>query len=78
MDRVEPGVPSLGDAKVGADEVTIPTFPPTRIVIDVPLDDEPRVTDDGGLASYLIEAILQRVAQQHSTVWAVEMEEEEQ
>jgi hypothetical protein len=61
-----------------ADPVTVPNYPPTRVVIDVPFDDEPRVSDDGGLTSYLLEAILQRVAQQHSTVWAVEMEEEEQ
>ena len=57
--------------------MTTPSYPPTRIVIDVPFDAEPKVIDDGGLTSYLLEAILGRLAQVYSTVWTVEMEEED-
>jgi hypothetical protein len=52
------------------DEVT-PNFPPTRIVIDVPLDGEPKVVDDGGLTWYLLEAVLTRVAEQYQTVYEI-------
>lgn len=57
--------------------VTTPNYPPCRIIIDAPLDAEPKVIDDGGLTPYLLEAILTRLAQTYSTVWTVEMEEED-
>lgn len=67
----------MGSPKGGAGEVTTPSYPPYRIIIDAPLDAEPKVVDDGGLTGYLLEAILSRLAQTYSTVWTVEMEEED-
>ena len=55
--------------------MTTPSYPPTRIIIEVPFDSEPYVVDDGGFAHYFIEAICNRVAIAHSTTW--EMTEEE-
>lgn len=48
---------------------TVPNVPPVQIVIDVPLEGEPIVVNNGGLADYLIEAVLNRCAMQHSTAW---------
>lgn len=56
--------------------MSVPNYPPTRIVIDVPLDGEPKVTDDGGLAPYLLHAVLNRTAMDYETVWEVQMVEE--
>lgn len=55
---------------MASDEV-VPNYPPTRIVIDVPLDGEPTVVDTGGLSYYLLEAVLIRCAEQHQTVYDV-------
>ena len=57
--------------------MTTPNYPPTRLVIEVPFDAEPSVVDDGGLSSYLIEAICNRVANQHATTWEMVATEEE-
>lgn len=54
-----------------ASDDVVPNYPPTRIVIDVPLDDEPKVIDDGGLAPYLLYAVLHRTASDYETVWEV-------
>lgn len=47
----------------------VPNFPPVQVVIDVPLDGEPTVVDEGGLTFYLLEAVLTRVAEQYRTVY---------
>jgi hypothetical protein len=57
--------------------VTVPSYPPGRIVIQVDLDDEPKVVDDGGFAPYLVEAILTRAAIPYQTVWEAVPNEEE-
>jgi hypothetical protein len=57
--------------------VTTPSYPPGRIVIQVDLDDEPKVVDDGGFAPYLIETILTRAAIPYQTVWEMAPNEEE-
>ena len=57
--------------------MTTPNYPPTRIVIEVPFDAEPSVVDDGGLSTYLIEAICNRVAMAHATTWEMVVAEEE-
>jgi hypothetical protein len=49
--------------------VTVPDYPPGRIVIQVDLDDEPKVIEDGGFAPYLLETILTRAAIPYQTVW---------
>lgn len=49
--------------------MTVPNFPPTRIVIEVDFSAEPRVIEDGGLTDYLLEAICTRVAMHHATTW---------
>lgn len=49
-----------------------PDYPPIRLVIDVPLDGDPKVVETGGLASYLLEAIFERLRQDHTTVWELE------
>lgn len=59
-----------------ASDVSVPNYPPTRLVIDVPLDGEPSVVEDGGLADYLLEAVFTRLAQDRSTYWEVNAEEE--
>lgn len=53
-----------------------PSFPPTRIVIDVPLEGEPCVVDKGGLADYLLEAVLIRCAEQFETVYVTTFQSE--
>jgi hypothetical protein len=50
---------------------SVPDYPPTRIVIEVALDAEPRVIETGGLTDYLLETVLNRAALQHQTVWEV-------
>jgi hypothetical protein len=40
------------------------------VTIAVPLDEEPRVLDTGGLTDYLLHAVLTRCAEQYETVWA--------
>jgi hypothetical protein len=57
--------------------VTVPSYPPGRIVIQVDLDDEPKVIDDGGFAPYLLEAILTRASIPYQTVWEAVPNEEE-
>lgn len=56
--------------------MTTPSYPPARVVIEVPFDGEPRVIDDGGFTDYLLEAICQRVAMQHATTWEIKEEVE--
>ncbi len=58
--------------------LTTPSYPPTRIVIEVPFDAEPRVVDDGGFTGYFIEAVCVRVAMQHATTWEIDLAEEEE
>ena len=55
----------------------VPSYPPTRVVIDVPLDSEPRVIEEGGLTPYLLNAVLVRCAQQYETVWELEPVEDD-
>ena len=55
--------------------MTAPDYPPTRVVIEVPFDSEPRVIEDGGLTDYLLEAVCTRVAMQHATTWELSEEE---
>jgi hypothetical protein len=57
--------------------VTVPSYPPGRIVIEVELSEEPRVVEDGGFAPYLLETILTRAAIPYQTVWEVDVKEEE-
>lgn len=47
------------------------------ITIAVPLDREPIVIDDGGLASYLVYAALMEAAGPYQTTWVVTPAEEE-
>jgi hypothetical protein len=39
------------------------------VTISVPLDDEPKVLDTGGLTPYLLNAVLTRCADQYATVY---------
>lgn len=55
--------------------MTVPSYPPTRIVIEVCLDAEPRIVEDGGFTDYFLEAICNRVAMQHATTWELSEEE---
>lgn len=49
----------------------VPDYPGARIVIDVPFDSEPKVADDGGLAPYLVSAVLNRLLDAEETEWEV-------
>ena len=65
----------MGRPRLTETRVTTPSYPPTRIIIEVPFDSEPYVVDDGGFTHYLLEAICNRVAMQHSTTWELAEED---
>lgn len=53
------------------------TDPEPLITISAPLNDEPKVLDDGGLSPYLLHAVLTRCADQYQTVWELTSEGDE-
>lgn len=53
--------------------MTVPPYPPARLVISVPLDGDPYIEEDDGLADWLVYAAIDRICSQMDAAKAEEV-----